>query len=419
MAAFITGTISQYTLTKTPTALPAPPVVFATVGVAVPVLGAGAAGAAAAEVKSAYARPLKGFYASQLHAGRHLYPLRDKRIREDPKILERLRERHPNCPAIKFIDSHVGYLAIKENFQAPYDSYGIPRIQWLTAQAAYYKGRYGIVIEVTTVVKLDDLMVRLLKEYDKKNKYVGIILAPDEDEKAHVLPLLLFFGESEIECLLADCTGTYGEDQYSFGRLGKEILRKHNCKLLWTKEARQADTFSCRLEAILFLRNALLFFRHHSTKLGLEKTLSEYGKVEYRTIDFVPPQWIHHAQIFSKRPNAHKELVITDLFNEKRKANPRTIEEFHKRYRQDFTIACSFYLKDGCNNAEIIKEVMNRTMKLNNLGPHVKWVKRILPHQWPNTLYDPVVIMSFKGKLNVFLQRRGMREAGLPLPALV
>lgn len=222
-----------------------------------------------------------------------------------------------------------------------------PTRQWIECRASHYKQKYGIEILMTNICDLEKFLPDFIRANQNSNQYKGVIVQLKEDEPqrlSHCAPLLFYFGPNGTECLVADAGGLdsdnfvlldWGLSLY-LGKLG--IDTSH---IFYATEARIADTYSCRLEALLFLRNALLYFTLQQEKLPFDKCFHqvqekrEGGILLRKIVPFLPPEWSHHAHIRSKLPNADQAKVVIDHFNPKKKHNPRTIAEFVKHYTED------------------------------------------------------------------------------------
>lgn len=363
-------------------------------------------------------KPLKGFSISQDRAGRS-----KEYMIANSYIVRKLTKDYPDCPIAKWIKENANNL-FKEEEYLTYEKIAQPSFQWLTEQAAYYQKRYGIDIRVTSCEDFGNLLCSLNATYEKSGRYVGIIvgLTPGLDSE-HLIPIVLHFGKDKNECLISDAIGPFKaefSDTLHYGIVAQlEILGIRANNVIDSEEVRLADSFSCRLDSMLFLRNVLLYFRKYPEKRGLIATLEENGKIvgkhisynKLNVIDFLPAQWLHHAQIFSRKPNANKELVITDFFNENRKANPRTIEEFHQKYSQDFVVRYTF---------TIAREPKGMMDKLNQVTDEIRAKTRKIPPYIrrldPDGFY--ILIVQHTLKVNVLLHRRGLLKSGMVLPPL-
>lgn len=192
----------------------------------------------------------------------------------------------------------------------------IPDANALENQATHYFEKYGIAIRMANNGTLSEIL-KELNEKIASPVYLGIIAsARDINESstisAHITPLLFYFPgnhqKNEIQCISLDSVGK----TFSLVHIKNFGISQENTYFLST--IRQADPYSCHLDAVVVLRNALLSLRYHECVNGFKEAL-QAADLKGNEIISLPPEWDYTSQIRNVRLT--DQYAIRSVFSKK------------------------------------------------------------------------------------------------------
>lgn len=190
--------------------------------------------------------------------------------------------------------SSLEYIAIA------YPQIAFPEDKALEKIAKRYRDKYAIELYAATLTNFATIL-------EEKNGFVGLVIS---DDSVHVCSLLCYIEKGERQFLIFD--PTYNEKPTNHitsilrYRYGKERVFSSRQSLS------QADHYSCRTSALLFLRNALLDLKARPRKL------SEIFLNTEDNITDLPPSWVASAQIYKQnQPLDPSRLAFREHFDEK------------------------------------------------------------------------------------------------------
>ncbi len=230
-----------------------------------------------------------------------------------------------------------------------------------------YLRKYAIEIRICNTEEFEELIsLSLVLEHP-----IGVIVTADHEidpgfyyyksfnSTMHVTPVLLNFRNEKKEAIILDSAGVNAEavpvePLSEFVDCTLKHLSRGQCMPYIASAARQADPFSCRTDALIILRNALL-----DLKKGFETLESKLIKITSDRLVSLPMQWSYTSQIFHKLHCGRSESCNLDV----EMLSPsgqlitvcgRTLEEFWREYLMPATFKYELRLPESlCSIAEI------------------------------------------------------------------
>jgi hypothetical protein len=241
--------------------------------------------------------------------------------------------------------------AVKETESALYamstDDIESPNFAALEHEASYYEKKYQIPILIADLSSLPHVLENLKAEFTSPC-YVGIIFGISIKNKpySHVTPLIFYFPGSrdlsKVECMIMDAANSDLEGDC----IDSEMIENYGISqknIYEVKHIRQADKFSCRVGALVMLRNALLWLRYHE-QTGFQGVLP-FCEREGNTLTTLPSGWDYTEQLPNK--NSKNDIAVRRAYSkrpDKKDLGPEDAKEAEKRQRtkKHFDIEISF-----------------------------------------------------------------------------
>lgn len=208
----------------------------------------------------------------------------------------------------------------------------VPQSAAMEAVARKYYEKYDIEIYIKPI----DSLSAFIEDYArtvKKSCYIGVITGSDiSGTQRHVTPLLCYFDveKDAVELIILDSVVNplYISIIY-------EELEHLNIKSSVSTQGsiRQADTNSCRTDALIILRNALLWIKHYKIANGFSLIIEKLEKNQQGT-NILPPEWMYNAQIYPREYKKDgKYVVIRNLYSSKisKREKIETVDEHRIR----------------------------------------------------------------------------------------
>ncbi len=225
---------------------------------------------------------------------------------------------------------------------------------------------------------------------DPTPRKVGyIVSANNPKDTLHVTPMLFQMGpDNKNEALLLDIPGPNGH--LSEHVHITNILQRNNIPYAQCDDQRQVDEFSCRVGALVVLRNALMDFQSSSKSSLLEKVHPENGKFS------IPPKWGYNEQIHRpKSKDDYKELDEPRSLKSKKGKPKRSLEEARAKNNEELKFKCTLTLPKSPLTKDFSVSNSPEGMKfkrLDNGQINIKWESRV--------------------KVNTYMIRKGHKLAG-------
>jgi hypothetical protein len=242
----------------------------------------------------------------------------------------------------------------------------IPSNEILKKIAADYKEKYGIEIIVCT---LEEFREGIDSFCALAIKLIGVIVVQNSGY-GHVLPLILNFqnGAKQIFSLNTGSNRGLEKELVSF-------LRGLEFEVFLTLEDRQYDYYSCRTEATVILRNALLDMRERGLE-GFDAFLIR--DVRQDSAFFVPKEWTYGAQIVRATDDLDQVDVIRHKYSKKSEKRDgfETAREYRERHTEEIVIKTVYewvflFLREKNEEHEvsIVTDVRKRSYAVKNSIP--------------------------------------------------
>ena len=195
----------------------------------------------------------------------------------------------------------------------------------LKLTADYYFKKYGICIRVCGYLELNNVAKEMSTT---ERQFFGLIGIHPGERHLHAVPFLFNSNSAGSEVLQLDTERKL---------MGLSKL-KADFKFYQATDFRQADTFSCRTEALVILRNALLYIKHHGITSLDFLPRKESSSDEVIPVS-LPEEWDYTNQVSHKGGTPEEKLVIRDFFSnqEAKREAPRTVAEFREKYSAPVT----------------------------------------------------------------------------------
>lgn len=259
-----------------------------------------------------------------------------------------------------------------------------PTVKLIKKIADYYLKKYKIKIIVCRETKLKNK----LKDINGNKPFGVIVINSNVPEDGHVTPILHDFTRSQVFSL--DVVG-YEFFTIQPGRTIKNVCNELNLRLFNPEVVvRQADIISCRIDAPVILRNALL----HIKSKGKDPIF--LIKKHYNSSNFgMPINWNYTDQITPKilkeSSSQQNETLVT------RGIKKETVSDFRKRHTKEVIIKYSLTLEK--------KEIPNLPNLLDlNLPSHVTVVEQ----QDSNNI---LISWTAKRTINTYIVEKGWKYA--------
>lgn len=212
----------------------------------------------------------------------------------------------------------------------------MPTDQGLMLLSAYYKNKYDVDIHV--VGSADKLYEALLGEgFPKEQKTWGIIATNGKESMPHVTPIICNrLDDGTIQILNLDSVlnpvSILGDCLVDLKTSGQ------NVQIIRLEYERQADSFSCRTDALVILKDALQDLRANKVlDLSQYLTLEKSGK---SFLCNLPPAWGKTVQVSEaltgadlSKPVVGKKGESVEAFRSKHKTTMQKQEKFSANYR--------------------------------------------------------------------------------------
>ncbi|MBS0619927.1 MAG: hypothetical protein JSS61_00505 [Verrucomicrobia bacterium] len=198
----------------------------------------------------------------------------------------------------------------------------MPSTGALIAIAAHYKTKYGIDIECVLDLDLGLFLRTLIEKKDQKP--MGVIVY--SRGSFHVTPFLFRSGEL---CSL-DTIGFEKARHHSTHIALQRAVHLRSIQVSHAQGVRQADPYSCRVEALCILRNALLHIEDLGEAFQSFESLTEGGTK-------LPSEWTYIDQIFPV--DGVEGLVVRDK-KSSTLPSPRTTSAFRETHSDMVTWRC-------------------------------------------------------------------------------
>ncbi|MBA3958070.1 MAG: hypothetical protein H0X51_06730 [Parachlamydiaceae bacterium] len=243
------------------------------------------------------------------------------------------------------------------NFEALGPKVAQPNSDAMHNCVKYYQEKYNILI--MRVTWKSDFFEGLLTL--SKPMYMGVIF--EFYRTMHAIPVLFHINHagatSVIEAIIMDSTGITDPLITGLNNVKSELeklnipyyrLNYTNNAIQFPLSRRQTDESSCRIDALITLRNALLHLKYVKCQNGFEDFLTkELGKNK-KGFDLLalPGSWVGNAQRTSRIPETGKALVYRDFFSKKahKRDNPRTVVELRAKHIGKVTYELTMWLAD-------------------------------------------------------------------------
>ncbi|MBY0529726.1 MAG: hypothetical protein K2P51_06005 [Rhabdochlamydiaceae bacterium] len=172
--------------------------------------------------------------------------------------------------------------------------------------AEKYSRKYAIEILICNTEEFEEL---ISSDFISDHP-IGVIVTADHDidcgfyyyksfeNTMHVTPVLLNFKKGKREAVILDSAGVNSdgaavEPLSEFVECTLSHESKEACTTYIAQAPRQADSFSCRTDALIILRNALLDLKH-----GFENFGAKVAHASNLRFVSLPLQWSYTSQIF-------------------------------------------------------------------------------------------------------------------------
>lgn len=299
----------------------------------------------------------------------------EKTLLNDPEVSDELKL------LVKGYSSPKNIKLVKENVTMP--NAICPGVNSLKSKVALYQQKYGICTEVC----LDTALAGRLKELreSRSQELIGIIVVQQWQQEGHVTPILCDFTQNRNDILSLDVLGNLSEKPGPTIQFACESL---NVNLMICAEERQSDEVSCRTDASVVVRNALLHIKWLQSK-GLYKGLPEMTQPinpEYKRYVGIPLEWKYTDQItpgILKENGQADATVIRDLFSKKKEKNehPQTVRAFRDRYRREITLKYTLtlyksYIKQALPDFSAVKLPSHVTVQETTEAVEITWTKQ-------------------------------------------
>lgn len=201
-----------------------------------------------------------------------------------------------------------------------------PTFKGLIAYVEHYKNKYGISI---TVLNNESEISTFLQNQlqDKTERFMAIIFDPTKTE--HVVSLIVKFHSKGAKAIILDVITQY---KHEFCKVLENQLMINKIPTSICQDPRQADTKSCRVGALVTLRNALLNLKSNKSASAIFDTANiSSGQCS------IPAEWGFTDQIFKPKVSIDSLKNPRQLYSTKeykRKA-PESIQESRNKYQHD------------------------------------------------------------------------------------
>lgn len=260
----------------------------------------------------------------------------------------------------------------------------IPTTQAMHILIDKYREKYGINIQF--------IQLNLLCDFLKKTNdgYVGVIVQADKpfDKEAHVVSLLCYFGNQKHEFLLIDSSLPNSFAKSVVTQLQQSFA---NARIYVCFQQTQVDFFSCRLSALLIMRNIFLFLKKNTRSQGIAKLLDSFSiplteNDSVFNLAYLPLNWVYTEQTCHPKNRQKQVAVMRELFskNAYKKQNPSDTTAFRNKHLE----WVHFDVKITLDNALI------ETLKQ-------------LPKPVGVMLADDSVIFKVEMQVNTYLAKKG------------
>lgn len=198
-------------------------------------------------------------------------------------------------------------------------------VKGLDKIARYYERKYNIIIRFCFRDQLLHVLEMLAKSPPESS--FGIIVFTEDFE--HQTPLLVYAHENQLKILVMDTSPLPHIIEPLFN-----ILNASQVPYKYGTELRQASYHSCDIEAIVLLRNTLLYLRlRGKSSQDVDSLVTSFGDNVV-----LPSEWTYIDEIHR---NQIEGIVVRDLFSKKiTNNNPRSTKNFREHYEKEVTIAC-------------------------------------------------------------------------------
>lgn len=263
---------------------------------------------------------------------------------------------------------------------------GIPQMQEKATQLCT---KYGISIAFADLSKWEQEMATIHTNHN--DSYVGVI-AYDNDG-LHVTPVLCYFGKNPQH------------DEYIFldsVELHQDLLRllqKKNKTVYYTSFTRQADPLSCRTEALIILRNALLDLKAGAHSNGF-KSILENAILDEKNIKRLPATWDYTAQIAHGHDSETAPFMPRSLFSKKKDKQPKTTIAHRSEYTEEVDFECQIWLNEGGFQEKVSAITCPKGVTLTS------------------TEHMTTMNFTVKQSINTYLAKKGHKEAALAAKAV-
>ncbi len=253
----------------------------------------------------------------------------------------------------------------------------VPKVELMKKICDHYKEKYNIRIQICKISELRSMLGDLRGDPLNKGPVIEGLIVTDDSGEGHVVPLLFEVKTYHMEtddcdqynrifqdCLNLDVLG----DRRDNMRLNLEIksclgASRRGRRYLTSAVMRQADGWSCRTDALVVLRNALIYCNHH--KITELKDLIIDHSPETSEVSILPDLYFH-SQIMHENGLGDKRVTRAAYSNdEAKRASPELLARFRERFKGRVTLIKKYtFMTNLISIGEILHSFREKTTEV-------------------------------------------------------